>query len=70
MMANIITPTRVFRMGATRLPDPDPSATPLDALRLFVPNYPALAHATLGEPVVEGDQLVYPVEKPPAKTKG
>ena len=66
----IIQPVRVFKMGALRLPDPDPTAPPTEALALYVPNYPQLAHATLLEPRLEGEELVYEVEKPPVKTKG
>ncbi len=64
--------TRVFKMGSVELPFP-PSETPLDptdALALYQPNYPQLAQCTIGTPYNEGDKLVYPVEKPPAKTKG
>lgn len=67
----ILVPTRVFRMGSVELADPDPTLTnPTDALRLYSHAYPALAHANLSEPALEGDRLVYTVEKPPVKTKG
>lgn len=66
----IIRLTRVFKMGSVRLPDPDPDLSPEEALRLYTANYPHLAHATLAEPRSEGTELVYEIEKPPAKTKG
>lgn len=61
---------RRFKIGATVLADPAPDLEPLAALRLYEPTYPFLAHATLDEGSIEGDQLVYTVRKPPAQTKG
>lgn len=61
---------RRFRFGVTTLADPDPSLLPLDALRLHSRAYAFLSSATLGEPIVEGDLLVYPVQKPAVQTKG
>ena len=69
-MTTTKTLTRRFRFGVTTLADPDPSAAPLDALRMHATAYTFLASATLGEPVVEGDCLVYPVQKPAVQTKG
>lgn len=63
-------PVRVFKMGAVELADPDPALAPLEALRLYSPNYPHLASATLSEPDFRDGQLIYEVEKPPVKTKG
>ncbi|QRD62725.1 hypothetical protein H8Z72_23470 (plasmid) [Xanthomonas citri pv. citri] len=61
---------RRFRFGVTTLADPDPSLAPLEALRMHARAYAFLATATLGQPVVEGDLLVYPVQKPAVQTKG
>ncbi|MCW0399235.1 PRTRC system protein C (plasmid) [Xanthomonas sontii] len=61
---------RRFRFGVTTLADPDPALAPLDALRLHARAYPFLSTATLGEPAVEGDFLIYPVHKPAVQTKG
>lgn len=69
-MTTTTTLTRKFKLGATVLDDPAPTLPPEDALRLFVPNFPYLATARLGEPTVVGDALVYPVEKPVVQTKG
>ncbi len=68
--AEVLVPERVFRMGAIELPDPDRTLDPLEALRLHALNYPHLATATLSEPQLDGERLVYEVEKPPVKTKG
>jgi len=66
----IQTLTRRFRFRATVLEDIDPSLDPAEIIKLYIPSYPFLAHATLGEPVVEGDTLVYPIEKREVQTKG
>lgn len=70
MSATIQTLTRRFRFGATVLDDIDPSLDPAEILKLYTPAYPFLAHATLGEASVEGDTLVYPIEKRAVQTKG
>jgi PRTRC genetic system protein C len=62
--------TRVFKMGSVRLTDLAPESEPLVSLRLYAANYPHLNAATLLDPVAEGDELIYEVAKPPAKTKG
>ena len=62
--------TRVFKMGSVRLPDPDSSLSPEAVLGLYSASYPHLAHSTLDSGVVENDELVYSVIKPPVKTKG
>lgn len=67
---SVITLNRVFKLGSITLADPDRTLPPEEALRLYAPNYPILSAADLGEPYVEGDQLVYPVRKPEVKTKG
>jgi len=70
MTASTTTLERVFRFGTTTLPDPDPQASPEDALKMYEPNFPHLKNAVLGTPTPEGSRMVYPVEKPPVKTKG
>lgn len=66
----VVTLTRKFKLGATVLDDPAPHLPAEEALKLFVPNYPCLATARLGEPTQEGDLITYPVEKPTVQTKG
>lgn len=61
---------RVFKLGAIELPDVARELEPLQSLRLHADNYPHLRTASLAEPYVEGDRLVYPVEKQPVETKG
>lgn len=62
--------TRIFKMGSLELDDPNPQAEPLEALRLYAKAYPVLANATLDEPSIDGERLVYAVVKPQGKTKG
>ncbi|MEE4377387.1 MAG: PRTRC system protein C [Candidatus Competibacteraceae bacterium] len=69
-MTDITTPQRVFKMGSVRLVDPDPRLPPEQAVRLYAPNYPHLATATLSGPEQVQDELVWTVEKPTVKTKG
>jgi PRTRC genetic system protein C len=70
MTSQVIQLTPVLKMGPVRLPFPDPSMRPEEAMQLYSANYPSLAQSTLGPCYPEGDDLVYPVEKPPVKTKG
>lgn len=69
-MSTIQTLERVFKMGATLLRDIDPSWSVQQVIAAYTPSYPFLAHATVGEPTVEGDKLVYEVHRPVAQTKG
>lgn len=62
--------TRVFKLGSLELDDPNPQAEPLEALHLYDKAYPVLASATLGEPTIDGERLVFEVIKPQGKTKG
>lgn len=68
--ATVVTLIRKFKLGATVLDDPAPHLSPEEALKLFIPNYPFLASARLGEPVQRGEIFEYPVEKPQVQTKG
>ncbi|MCD9046757.1 PRTRC system protein C [Luteimonas sp. MHLX1A] len=70
MTVQIVRLTRVFRFGATELPDTDPTASPETVLSHYHGAYPFLAMAKVGEPTEEGDRLVYPIQKPEAQTKG
>lgn len=67
---SIQTLTRRFKFGVTVLNDPDPSLSPEQVIALYSTNYPFMRNASLSAPVVEGDTLVYVVEKPAATTKG
>lgn len=67
----ITTLPRRFRLGkVTVLDDPDPSLPAEQAVKLYAHAYPYVNVATLGEPEVIDGTLVYPVDKPPATTKG
>jgi PRTRC genetic system protein C len=70
MTATAQTLTRRFRFGSTILEDVDPTLEPAEVIKLYIPSYPFLAHATLGEATVEGDTLVFPVVKQAVQTKG
>lgn len=61
---------RKFKLGSVLLDDPAPDMGADEAVRLYENSYPVVAQATLGEPYVEGTNLVYEVIKPAAKTKG
>jgi PRTRC genetic system protein C len=69
-MATIKTAQRIFKMGSVELPDPDPSLSPKKVVELYSTNYPQLKSATVSEPELIGDRLVYIIELPPVKTKG
>lgn len=69
-LKNMVTLTRVFRFGSISLPDPDPSLSPEEVVKLYVPNYPLLEMATIGEPYVEGENMAYPLNRQEVKTKG
>ncbi|MEQ9223928.1 MAG: PRTRC system protein C [Salinisphaeraceae bacterium] len=62
--------TRVFRYGSLELDDPAPEKSPLEAMRLYAGSYPIFQQAALGAETIEGDKLVFEIEKPAAKTKG
>jgi len=62
--------TRVFKMGSVELADPGPSLSPKEVLDMYSVNYPQLKSASLSEPNVVADRLVYSIELPPVKTKG
>jgi len=62
--------TRIFKMGSVELADPDPSLSPKEVLDMYSVNYPQLKSASLSEPNVIADRLVYSIELPPVKTKG
>ncbi|WP_019023111.1 MULTISPECIES: PRTRC system protein C [unclassified Thioalkalivibrio] len=70
MTATTETMTRIFRLGATDFPDPDPQMQPDDVVELLQRNNPAMPPCQLGERSVEGNRLVFTLDKEPAKTKG
>ncbi|MES1933272.1 hypothetical protein T35B1_11712 [Salinisphaera shabanensis T35B1] len=70
MTAITQTLTRVFKLGATELDDPAPQESPEIAMSLYETAFPVLKSASLAEPVIDGERLVYEIVKPQAKTKG
>lgn len=67
---SVKTLVRRFKMGATVLDDPDPSASPEQVVEMFTHAYPHLRNATISEPEVDGDTLVYTLAKAAVQTKG
>jgi len=61
---------RVFRMGATDLPDPDAELNPEQVLDHYKDQYPTLRYGKVEEAGVEGDQLVYKLESNSYKANG
>lgn len=66
----VSTLRRVFKLGVAELPDPDSNLPPEEAFRLYAHAYPLAATASLGDPEVVGDALVYPVLRQAVHTKG
>lgn len=63
--------TRIFKLGSLSLPDPDPSLAPDEAVRVYAATYPQVAQATLSGPEIgPNGEMIYEVERAPAKTKG
>lgn len=64
--------TPVLKMDVTELPFPAGETDPEAAKAMYAntDGFAHLRHATLREPVVRGDKLVYEVEKAPLRTKG
>lgn len=58
-MAQATVLTRVFRFGATDLPDPDSDLTPEQILDFYKDQYPTLRFGKVNEIGVENDQLVF-----------
>lgn len=68
---NINKPVRIFKLGGIVLQDIDSEMTPEQIVAAYAVNYPNLKHATLSEPVLTGNELVYVIENTTAvKTKG
>lgn len=61
---------RVFRMGATDLPDPDSELSPDQVLDHFKSIFPTLRYGKVEEAGVEGDMLVYRMESNSYKANG
>ena len=60
---------RVFDYEGTQIPDPSPSSSPEDCLKLLAHTYPALNNAALDGPSYENSKQVFQV-KVAGGTKG
>lgn len=61
---------RVFRLGATDFPDPDPDLEPQQVLEHFAGMYPQLRYGKVSEGEVEGDALVIKMQPSEYKPNG
>jgi PRTRC genetic system protein C len=66
----IITANRVFKTPVQTFPDPDPTLSPEDVLKVYARNFPSLANASLSAPRIQGNEAIYDIQLPPVKTKG
>ncbi len=66
----IITANRVFKTPVQTFPDPDPTLSPEDVLKVYARNFPSLANASLGAPRIQDNEAIYDIQLPPVKTKG
>ena len=68
---DITTAPRVFKVGSIRLPDPDPSRSPTEAVQLYAGSYPHVVDATLEGPTINAAaECEYLVVRNAVKTKG
>ena len=66
----IITANRVFKTPVQTFPDPDPTLSPEDVLKVYARNFPSLTNASLSAPRIQGNEAIYDIQLPPVKTKG
>jgi len=69
-MAQVMELERVFRLGATDLPDLDSDLTPEQILEAYQEQYPTLRYGKVPEVGIEGDQLVYQLVPAELKANG
>ena len=51
--------TRIFKLGDTELPDPNPEASPEEVQRIYAATHPQIVNASLKEPVVDGETVTH-----------
>lgn len=66
----IVKMQRVFRMGATDLPDPDADLSPEQVLEHYASMYPTLRHGKVEEVGAEGDCVVFAMKAAEYKANG
>jgi PRTRC genetic system protein C len=69
MAATIKAAPRVFKYGATEIPDPLPNSTPERCLEVLRTQYPQFTNAAVDGPFHEGGKQVWQI-KVAAGTKG
>lgn len=69
-MATTIKMRRIFRLGATSLPDPDPDLTPEQVLAHYAEQHPNLRYGKVTEQGAEGDALVFLMQPCEYKANG
>lgn len=69
-MATATKLTRVFRLGATDLPDLDSDLEPADILKAYAEQYPNLRYGKINDGEVEGDLLVFTLTPSEYKANG
>lgn len=55
--------TRFFSYAGMKIPDPNPSQTPDQVLGFLSSLYAELVSATVGEPTIQGKEIIYPIAK-------
>jgi PRTRC genetic system protein C len=70
MTAAIVKMHRVFRLGATDLPDPDPELEPEQVMAFYAEQYPNLKYGKVTEAGSEGDALVFTLNASEYKANG
>lgn len=69
-MAAVIQMHRIFRLGATSLPDPDPDLSPEEVLAHYAGQYPNLRYGKVTEQDAEGDAMVFQLSPSEYKANG
>lgn len=59
MPAKTTVLTRVFEYNGQRITDPNPGATPAQAVELISAAHPELTNPKIEPPVVDGDKQIY-----------
>lgn len=62
MPAEIKRLPRIFKYGATEIPDPAPSENPERVLEILSVSYPQITNAALEGPKFEGGKMVFTVK--------
>lgn len=66
----VVQMTRVFRFGATDLPDPDADLTPEQVMDHYAAQYPSLRQGKIDQGEAQGDRLVFTMKASEYKPNG